>query len=648
MTRRAPDGVAAAVRRPDAGLAGARDGAGLAIWLLPFSVPAQWTVVVHTGVGVVFLAPVLVYQWQHLRAYWARPGGAVKWMGYLGDARDARRARLGAGAHRCRRSGARASPTPGTASTSSPPSPSSPSPLPHVVVTLLRDRAAALKPGLEALRAASARTLVRAGVGFVLMLAPLGALWAAYPGERMAQRVPAGLLVEVRRRTARSRRASRRPPPGRAFDSRSLSGSESCGTSGCHEQIAAEWQRQRAPLGGDGPGFQRIQEEMAKQNGPESTRYCGGCHDPISLFSGTKNIFTDGPHRPRRLPGGRLLPRLPLDPQDGRQGQRQLRDGAADALPVRAARGPRRPRRARLPDPRLPAAARRRPVASACSRRPSTAPPATSSSSTRRSTTSAGCSSRTSTTTGARAAGTTRATPRKTIECRECHMPLTPRTIRPPATRWTTTARATDGKHRSHRFLGANQVMPALLKLPGGDEQVAAHRAVAARGGRDPGDRRQVDARAPRWRSSSTSPAEAAAGEPVTVRADRHLQQGRPRLPDRAARHHPGLGRDPGHRSARARGVRLGPARRAALHRAGHLHVQGRAGGPVRQPDRPAQPLGDGRACATGARSSPASPTPPSTRSAARATRARASAAAARARTFHFDAPQERRGRAAA
>jgi hypothetical protein len=29
-----------------------------------------------------------------------------------------------------------------------------------------------------------------------------------------------------------------------------------------------------------------------------------------------------------------------------------------------------------------------------------------------------------------------------------------------------------DGKHRSHRFLGANQYMPALLKLPGGDTQV--------------------------------------------------------------------------------------------------------------------------------------------------------------------------------
>jgi len=37
-------------------------------------------------------------------------------------------------------------------------------------------------------------------------------------------------------------------------------------------------------------GFQVIQSVMAEQNGPVSTRYCGGCHDPISLFSGTKNI----------------------------------------------------------------------------------------------------------------------------------------------------------------------------------------------------------------------------------------------------------------------------------------------------------------------------------------------------------------------
>jgi hypothetical protein len=39
------------------GWLGAETLSGLALWLLPFSVPAQWTVVVHTVAGVVLLAP---------------------------------------------------------------------------------------------------------------------------------------------------------------------------------------------------------------------------------------------------------------------------------------------------------------------------------------------------------------------------------------------------------------------------------------------------------------------------------------------------------------------------------------------------------------------------------------------------------------
>src|SRR5690606_33370823 len=31
---------------------------------------------------------------------------------------------------------------------------------------------------------------------------------------------------------------------------------------------------------------------------------------------------------------------------------------------------------------------------------------------------------------------------------------------------------ASDGKHRSHRFIAANQMMPEILKLPGWEEQV--------------------------------------------------------------------------------------------------------------------------------------------------------------------------------
>src|SRR5579884_406853 len=78
---------------------------------------------------------------------------------------------------------------------------------------------------------------------------------------------------------------------GGALDARSLSGSQACGRSGCHEDIYHEWSISAHRWAAMDPAFQAIQTVMAKQNGPESTRYCGGCHDPISLFSGTKNIF---------------------------------------------------------------------------------------------------------------------------------------------------------------------------------------------------------------------------------------------------------------------------------------------------------------------------------------------------------------------
>ncbi len=80
---------------------------------------------------------------------------------------------------------------------------------------------------------------------------------------------------------------------GGAFDARSLSGSQSCGTAGCHEQILKEWEPSAHRYSAMDLAFQKVQEVMAKQNGAESTRYCGGCHDPISLFSGTKNIFVE-------------------------------------------------------------------------------------------------------------------------------------------------------------------------------------------------------------------------------------------------------------------------------------------------------------------------------------------------------------------
>jgi hypothetical protein len=80
---------------------------------------------------------------------------------------------------------------------------------------------------------------------------------------------------------------------GGALDARTFAGSHTCGTAGCHEQIVEEWKPSAHRYAAMDPVFQGIQKVMADQNGAESTRYCAGCHDPISLFSGLKNVFTE-------------------------------------------------------------------------------------------------------------------------------------------------------------------------------------------------------------------------------------------------------------------------------------------------------------------------------------------------------------------
>jgi len=72
-----------------------------------------------------------------------------------------------------------------------------------------------------------------------------------------------------------------------------LAGSQTCGTAGCHEEITREWEPSAHRYSSRSAFFQLIQGAMAEANGAESTRYCAGCHDPISLFSGAKNIFQD-------------------------------------------------------------------------------------------------------------------------------------------------------------------------------------------------------------------------------------------------------------------------------------------------------------------------------------------------------------------
>ncbi len=488
---------------------------GLAIYLLPFSVSNQWTVVVHAGLGLAFLVPALFYQWQHVGVYWDRPRGPVKWMGYLATAatlvavvsgivltvQAVWGTRISYGWDRIHLISTFALLA---------------FALPHVLVIHLRDRAAAFKQGFAIVREVQNRTLARTAAGFLLMLAPVGILWGLYPGDRLKDEFPPDYSFKYGhdRPFAPSLATT---ATGGAFDSRVLAGSASCGTAGCHEQIAKEWSVSAHRWSAMDPAFQRVQGEMAKQNGSESTRYCGGCHDPISLFSGTKNIFTanltnlagyqEGVsclscHSVRKtdVKGNANFvvaqpKRYLFELRDGRT-SRFVRDFLIRAYPWQHTNDL---SKRLFKTPEYCAACHKQFIDKEVNNvgwvqlqnqydnwknsrwnHPGDAA--------------------------------------KTIECRECHMPLVASHDPAAGDAVDYNRSASDGKHRSHRFVGANQAMPVMLKLPGGEEQAKLVEKWL-RGEVEIPEIAGKWSRGPAVAIELVSPKEVGAGEAVTVRA---------------------------------------------------------------------------------------------------------------------------------
>ncbi|MEZ5064960.1 MAG: multiheme c-type cytochrome [bacterium] len=262
---------------------------GLSIWLLPFSVPNQLLVLLHTVAGLLFLVPFLVYQTRHWLRYRRRSWSHYLVTGYVAFAavllnlasglvltwQGALATRISYGWDQVHIVTTLAI----VAFT-----------LPHVVLIWVRDRHARSAESMAVLGAERRWTLGVLGVtvlGFVML-----AGWSAlYRPVRWVNEFPADYAWEEG--TSPFRPSLATTVTGGAFDDRSLTGSASCGTAGCHQEIYEEWSVSAHRWSSMDPAFQAIQEVMAKQNGPESTRYCGGCHDPASLFAGTKNVFTE-------------------------------------------------------------------------------------------------------------------------------------------------------------------------------------------------------------------------------------------------------------------------------------------------------------------------------------------------------------------
>jgi hypothetical protein len=257
---------------------------------------------------------------------------------------------------------------------------------------------------------------------------------------------------------------------GGAFDARTLSGSRSCGTARCHSEIVNEWLPSAHRYAAMDPLFQGIQHTMATQNGPESTRYCAGCHDPISLFSGTKNIFVkdltglDGYQE-----GVSCLSCHSIRDTDIKGNASYTMSRPAEYLWQWQTSGTSRLARDFLirtyPDqhnqlskrlfkaPQYCAACHKQFIDAEVNR-------------------VGWVQLQNQYDNWANSHWNHQGDPRKTVECRECHMPLVDSNDPSSGDTVDYNRSGQDGRHRSHRFIAANQLVPALRKLEGWQEQV--------------------------------------------------------------------------------------------------------------------------------------------------------------------------------
>ncbi|MBM3213383.1 hypothetical protein FJZ36_00480 [Candidatus Poribacteria bacterium] len=439
---------------------------GLAITFGPFHPVVQWGVVAHTILGIALLIPMAAYYAWHWDDYKSYSLTYVVLLGYVGLA----------GLIVCTLSGIVVT-WQGLFGIKT----SSLWRTIHLVSTFV-----VLIPGLLhvafILSRVWSRPESRASRGFVLTtvvatvvgMVAMGVLGVVYSGTEYVNEFPSdySFLYGEDRAFAPS---LARTTTGGAYDARSLSGSESCGTSGCHEEILEEWTPSAHRYAAKDVLFQGIQNVMAQQNGPESTRYCGGCHDPISLFSGTKNIFVEdltglqgyqegvsclACHAIRETDVQGNANYLIAQPSEylwqwSTSGlSRVMRDFLIRTYPAQHNTLSKRLYKA----PEYCAACHKQFIDQEVNR--------------------VGWVQLQNQYDNWKASHWNAETedqkrdPKKSIECRECHMPLVDSSDPAAGDTGDYNRKANDGKHRSHRFIASNQMMPKLLELPGWEKQV--------------------------------------------------------------------------------------------------------------------------------------------------------------------------------
>jgi len=266
---------------------------GLWTYLGPFSKASQFLILAHTAAGLLFLVPTLFYLRRHLRVWWRQKATAAMFLGYA----------LAAGVVVALASGVvltwQAAFGPRLGSTWD---------LVHLIAGLailgliaahlilafLRRLLAARRD--PELRAAMGRFTRRGLAGLGAVAAALLVLASTWPQAEHRFDPPEGYTLPTYAQDFAEYRGNPFAPTyARTEDLRMVSPdllahSESCGSAGCHEEILAEWQPSAHRFAAMNPPFQAVQRRFATEREPAETRYCAGCHDPISLFAGAKDI----------------------------------------------------------------------------------------------------------------------------------------------------------------------------------------------------------------------------------------------------------------------------------------------------------------------------------------------------------------------
>jgi hypothetical protein len=434
---------------------------GLAITFGPFHPAIEWGLLLHTVVGVLALAPLSLYFIRHWKDYAGQALSDVLLLGYVGLAALAVCAATGVLVTWQGLFGVRTLPLlrythlgaalmAAVAST------------PHIVISWQRRRRS------EFARHAAGWTSY-AGAATAAGACLAAALTLAYSGTNYRNQFPEGYnyLYGAGRPFAPS---LARTSTNQALDARVLAGSETCGSSGCHTEIYNEWKASAHRYAAMDPIFQGIQKVMAEQNGPESTRYCGGCHDPISLFSGGKNIFA------AKLTGSlghdegvSCLACHAIQNTDI-QGNANYTVAQPDEYLWQWSRGgagavarnflirvwPARHNRLNkrmYKKPEYCAACHKQFIDQEVNR-------------------VGWVQLQNQYDNWAASHWNRKGDAHATVECRECHMPLLASSDPAAGDSMDYNRNASDRKHRSHRFLAANNFVPALLRLDGAEEHV--------------------------------------------------------------------------------------------------------------------------------------------------------------------------------